>query len=52
MESIRRVFTSCLLVNVKFEASVPDPILVVEVARCSIEEVHDVVQVLQIGLEE
>ena len=51
MESIRRVFTSCLLVDVKFEAAVPDPILVVEVARCSIEEVHEFTSV-KIGLEE
>ena len=47
MESICRIFTSCLLVDVKFEEAVPELILVVEVARCRIEEVRGVVQVFQ-----
>ena len=39
-------------VDVELEVAVPELILVVEVARCRIEEVLGVVQVFQIALQE
>ena len=44
---LSKVLSYCFLGDVDFEVTLPNPILGVEVAHCSINEVRGVVQLLQ-----
>ena len=52
MESILRVFTSCLLVDVKFEEAVPELIQVVEVVHIELRRFMVWSKCSNIGLED
>ena len=44
---LSKVLSYCFLGDVDFEVTLPNPILGVEVAHCSIKEIRGVVQLLQ-----